>query len=320
MNGIGFTISTKKNEKRRAVIPQHLELLKIETKRSLFFEKDYGKSLGYSDHQYLEQGVNIAPLELVLSQRIICDAKIGDADYLAKLNNQTVFGWLHAVLNSEVTNYLIKGKLTAYAWENMYLDGQHLFWHNNEVAGEAAVLQAYLNYGCLPRETKVAVLGRGNIARGAIRALNQLGADVMVYDRRMERRFRKEACRYDVIVNAILWDKTRKDHIIYRDDLKRLKQNAMIIDISCDRSGAIESSYPTSIDNPIYEEDGIVHYAVDHTPALFYKTASKGISEVVVGFLDDLVSGQECETLANARICRDGVIVCDEIKEYQGLI
>ena len=102
-------------------------------------------------------------------------------------------------------------------------------------------------HGVFPYGKKVAVLGRGNTARGAIKMLNHLGADVMSYDRHTEVLFRKELGSYDVIVNAILWDTNRKDHIIYKYDLSRMKKDCMIIDISCDRNGGIETSIPTTI-------------------------------------------------------------------------
>ncbi|NLB18357.1 MAG: N(5)-(carboxyethyl)ornithine synthase [Syntrophomonadaceae bacterium] len=317
MNGIGFPVSTKENERRRALIPPDLANLKRETLSRLFFEKGYGATLGFNDNDYVSYGAQVVSTETVLAQKVICDAKIGDADYLSSLKNQIVFGWLHAVLNREVTDSLIAGKLTAYAWEEMFHGGRHLFWHNNEIAGEAAILHAYQHYGSLPRQTKVEVLGRGNIGRGAINVLCQLGADVVVYDRKMERLFQSELHLYDIVVNAILWDKNRKDHIVCRSDLSRFKPGAMIIDISCDRNGGIETSYPTSISDPVYMVDNVIHYAVDHTPALFYKTASSGISRVVAGFLDDLVAGQECEVLERACIVKDGMILSDEIKMHQ---
>ena len=93
-----------------------------------------------------------------------------------------------------------------------------------------------------------------------------------------------------MIINAILWDTTRKDHIIYRSDLKRMKRGSIIIDISCDRNGGIETSVPTTIENPIYVVDGVAHYVVDHTPSLFYKTTSGSLSEVFVQYIDNLIN------------------------------
>ncbi|MRB78888.1 N(5)-(carboxyethyl)ornithine synthase, partial [Bacillus thuringiensis] len=88
------------------------------------------------------------------------------------------------------------------AWEDMFESGRHVFWRNNEIAGEAAVLHAYNLYGKLPYETKVAILGRGNIGRGAYKTLVALGADVVMYDRRTEVLFQEELGKYDVLVNA----------------------------------------------------------------------------------------------------------------------
>ena len=198
----------------------------------------------------------------------------------------------------------------------MYEDGRHVFWRNNEIAGEAAIAHAYLVHGVFPYSTKVAVLGRGNIARGAIRALYSMGADVRQYDRHSETLLRKELPEYDVVVNAILWDKLRKDHIIYKDDLKRMKRGAMIIDISCDRAGAIETSVPTSIAEPSYYVDGVRHYVVDHTPALFYKSTSEAISHVLPRYLDGLIENRWCGN-AKALIIEKGRIVDQTINDFQ---
>ena len=74
----------------------------------------------------------------------------------------------------------------------MNYKGRHLFWRNNELAGEAAVMHAFQGFGRMPYETKTAVLGCGNTARGAIKVLNMLGAEVMQYDRRSEALFQEE--------------------------------------------------------------------------------------------------------------------------------
>ena len=144
-----------------------------------------------------------------------------------------------------------------------------------------------------------------------------LGADVMQYDRRTEDLFRRELGQYDVIINCILWDVMRKDHIIYREDLKRMKRNAMIIDVSCDRNGGIETSVPTTIETPTYCVDGVLHYVVDHTPALFYKTFTWENSSVIWKYLEQLIEGKPDKVLGNAEIIRNGQILDNEINLYQ---
>lgn len=314
MQTIGFPISHKENECRRALVPE--DVARVSHPEALVFERGYGAVLGLEDADYLAIGARVAERAEVLSQAVVCDPKIGDAEYLDSLRGQTVFGWVHAVLNRDITDKLIGGRLTAYAWEDMYEGGRHVFWRNNEIAGEAAISHAFMCHGIFPYTAKVAVLGRGNIARGALRTLNFMGADVMVYDRRTEALLREELPRYDVVVNAVLWDKMRQDHVIYREDLQRMRRGAMIVDISCDRAGAIETSRPTTIDTPTYVEEGIVHYVVDHTPALYYKSTSAAISQVLPPYLDALVA-EDLESLAPALIVRDGAIVDRRISEYQ---
>ena len=317
MKSVGFPVSNKENELRRALIPEHLG--RIRNTGMLFFEKGYGEVLGFGDDAYRRYGVHFASREEVLQKDIICDAKIGDADYLDELKEgQTIFGWVHLVQNRDITDKVLHNGLTAYCWEDMFDKGRHCFWRNNEMAGEAAIMHAFQCYGEMPYNTKVALIGRGNVANGALRILTCLGADVTIYNRRMEKLLREELQQYHVIVNALLWDTTRKDHIIYREDLKRMLPNSLIIDISCDRAGAIETSVPTTIEAPTYMVEGVMHYVVDHTPSLFFKTASKGISQEVSRYIDQLIEEAPGEVLKRSIGIDKGCIVDNRIIEFQG--
>ena len=315
MKTVGLPISHKENERRRALIPDDIKFIKHP--ELIYVEKGYGEVLGYSDNDYRYHGINIASRDAVLSADIIADPKVGDAEYLCDLNEQIVFGWIHAVQNREITDSLLSSKLTAYAWEDMYEDGRHSFWKNNEIAGEAAVYHAYMCHGVFPHGSKAAVIGRGNTARGAIKALNYMGAETTVYDRKTEHLFREELPMYDVIVNSVLWDTKRKDHIVYRDDLRRMRRGSLLIDISCDRNGGVETSIPTTIEEPTYIIDGITHYVVDHTPALFWKTTSDSLSKVFVRFIDELIEDCPGDVLRKALIVCKGQILDRRIIEFQ---
>ena len=317
MNTVGLPISHKENEKRRALIPSDLKFVKHPD--LIFIEQDYGAVLGFTDADYESFGVNVVSREEVLQKDIICDPKIGDAEYLESLDCQTIFGWVHAVQNRDITDRIIKSHLSSYAWEDMYESGRHSFWRNNEIAGEAAVFHAYMCHGIFPYNTKAAVLGKGNIARGAIKTLNYMGAMVIQYDRKTEQLLRRELGNFDVVVNAIMWDTSRKDHIIYRNDLRRMKKNALIIDISCDRNGGIETSIPTTIEQPTYQVDGITHYVVDHTPSLFWKTATESISAEFVKYIDFLIEGnpEKSPVLKSCHNFERGFILDDRINKYQ---
>ena len=156
MKTIGFAISHKENENRRALIPDDIE--RICHPEYIYIEEGYGDVLGYGDEDYLRHGIGgICSREELLKKDVICDPKIGDAEYLEQLDSQTIFGWIHAVQNRDITDKLIQSRLTVYAWEDMYEDGRHSFWRNNEIAGEAAVFHAYMCHGIFPYNTKAAI-------------------------------------------------------------------------------------------------------------------------------------------------------------------
>ena len=316
MKTMGFPISHKENERRRAICP--IDIKKVSRPDLLFFEHGYGDVLGYSDKDFYDLGCHVCSREECIEKDIICDPKIGDAEYLSSLKEgQTIFGWIHATQNYDITQSIIDRKLTAIAWEKMFEERRHIFWRNNELAGEAAVIHAFQCYGKMPYETEVAVIGNGNTARGALRILHMLGARTRQYDRKLEKLFRQEMTQFDVIINCVLWDVRRKDHIVFLDDLKKLKSGAMIIDVSCDRHGAIESSEPTTIEKPVFVIDGILHYAVDHTPSLFYKTFSSNNSSIIYPYIDCLINGINNVVLSDATIVQDGIIIDKEIALYQ---
>ena len=317
MKTIGFVISHKENEHRRALLPNDIRL-HVAHPEMLLVESSYGEALGFSDEDYRSTGAKIVPRDVAMSADIICDPKIGDADYLDQLHGgQTIFGWVHAVQNRDITDSIIRNGLSAIAWEDMFYKGRHLFWRNNEIAGEAAIMHAFSLHGIFPYDTTVAIIGRGNVAQGANRILTSLGADITVYNRHNEDLLREEIGKFDVIVNCVLWDTHRTDHIVYRDDLKRMKKGALIIDISCDRNGGIQTSIPTTIENPTYVVDNVTHYVVDHTPSIFYKSVSKSLSAVCSQFINQLIEDKLGPILSKALIIKDGVIIDQRIKDFQ---
>jgi N5-(carboxyethyl)ornithine synthase len=170
----------------------------------------------------------------------------------------------------------------------------------------------------VPYDCSAAVIGRGNTARGAIRVLEKMGCKVVVYDRKTISLLRKELGSYDVIVNCVLWDVFRKDRLIYRGDLRNMKSRAIIIDISCNERLEIETSHATTIDEPVYYVDGILHYAVDHTSTLFWKTASESISREIKKYVDDLAEDNINEILERATIIKNGKIIDERIARFQG--
>lgn len=319
MKTMGLVISHKSNEKRRALLPN--DISKIQNPQQLFFEKGYGESVGFSDEDYAQYGCNIVSRSDAMQCDIICDVKLGDAEYLDEIgSNKILFGWAHAVQGIEFTDSALKGNHTVVAWEEIFEGGRNIFYRNSEVAGESAILHAYRYSGKLPYDTKVAILGNGYTAKGALRVLHGLGAEVDVYGRRLENLFKEKMYEYDVVINCVLWDTSRKDRIIYKEDLKKFKKGTLIIDVSCDPNLEIETSHPTTIDNPVYEVDGVIHYAVDHTPSMYPITVSKILSEGIAKYIDILINRDDedyPDNLKKATVIKSGHITDSKITEFR---
>ncbi|UNL85796.1 N(5)-(carboxyethyl)ornithine synthase [Priestia koreensis] len=316
MKEMGFLISLKENEKRRALLPSDINYIK--NKHMLFFERGYGEVLGISDNEYIKKGVNVVTREKIYEKDIICCLKTPEKfEYKYFSEGQTLFGWIHAVQGVEITNFLVEKKMTAYAWEDMFEKGRHIFYKNNEIAGEASVWHALLHKGSMMKNLNVAVLGQGNTARGAIRLLEKLGHNVTIYNRNTLSVFKEKINKYDIVVNAVLWDVFLEDRIIYKDDLKKMRKNSLIIDISCNDRMEIETAYPTPLSNPMYLEGDVWHYTADHTPSLFWMDASESISNKVKLYIDPLVENTQNDVLEAAEILRCGKIMDKRIIKFQ---
>lgn len=319
MKKMGFLISHKNGEKRRALLPINMEHIK--NLDALYFEKGYGLSVGVLDEEYERLGCHVVSREEVFNCDVISDVKLGDADYLSLIgDNKILFGWAHAVQNVDFTSKMIENLHTVIAWEEIFENGRYIFYRNREVAGEAAVMHAFRYSGKMPYDSKVAILGNGQTTKGALRILHGLGANVDVYGRKLEDLFKKKMFEYDVLINCVMWDTSRKDRIIYKEDLKKMKPGTLIIDVSCDPHLEIETSHPTTIDNPVYVIDGVIHYAVDNTPAMYPVTVTKVLSEGISKYIDSLIENsfeKWPESIRNATVIQDGHILDNRIVEFR---
>ena len=319
MKTMGFVISHKNGEQRRAILPEDIAALKHPGQ--LYFESGYGLSVGASDEEYIAAGCHVVSREEAMACDVIADVKLGDADYLDKLSpNRILFGWAHTVQNLDFTGAMLNDNHSVIAWEEIFEDGRYIFYRNREVAGEAAVLHAFRYSGRMPYDSRVAILGNGQTAKGAMRILHGLGAEVDVYGRRQEQLFRKKMFEYDVLVNCVMWDTSREDRIIYREDLKKFRPGTLIIDVSCDPELEIETSRPTTIENPVYTVDGVIHYAVDNTPAMFPITVTKVLSRGIGKYIDIVLESgfdEYPDNLKKALVIREGHILDEHIRAFR---
>lgn len=314
---VGMVISHKNNEKRRAALPEDIKT-NVKNVDSIYIETGYGNSVGKSDKEYEECGCHTVSREQALECDVIIDVKLGDADYINKIKGEKIlFGWAHAVQGVEFTSEVLEKNHTVIAWEEMFDNGRYILYRNREIAGEAAIMHAFRYSGKMPYDCKVAILGNGQTAKGALRILHGLGSNVDQYGRKLENLFKEKMFDYDVLVNCIMWDTSRTDRIIYKEDLKKMKPGTLIIDVSCDIALEIETSKPTTIDNPVYEVDGIIHYVVDNTPAMYPYTVTNVLSKELTKYFDFLVEGNYPKIMKDAMVIEKGHICHENIVEFR---
>lgn len=359
MNLAVIGTSKKEHERRVPIHPDQISSIPAETRKHLFFEKGYGVPFGTDDETiFLLTGNRLAERdELFHICKAILITKPVPEDFENMQEGTLVWGWLHSVQQSIITQYAIDRKLTLIAWENMYHQGErdltHIFYKNNEMAGYCGVQHALqlmgIDGGYGPRR-KVAVISMGSASRGALYALQGHGfSDITVYTRRpsyltMDKipgiqyqqmiksetgeieitgrsgdkmPFVNELADKDIIVNGVLQNPNDPDVYIGENDIAKFKKICLIIDISCSLGMGFSFARPTSFSNPILKIGNIEYYAVDHTPSLLWNSASWEISNGILPYLPYIVEGSYNKVLKDATDIKDGKILNKDILSFQ---
>lgn len=311
---IGLPKEIKKNEYRVAATPSAVAAL-VRKGHTVLFEADCGVGSGFTNEEYIAAGGQMKLHEEVYRQ---CDMlykvkEIEPSEYDLLHENQIVFTYLHSNAHPDMAKELLERGITGIAYEDIDDDqgGFPALAPMSVLAGKGGFLAALyfaqsvhggkgilLNRIAGVSTPEITIIGCGNSGLGAAELAAAFGNKVAILDvnwKAMEAAKEKlpsnveflysnrenlEAClkRTDVLINCILWDKTRTDHLVSKEDLKLMKPGAMIVDVACDDHGAIETCASTSHDDPIYYVDGILHYAVDNIPSAFSCTASQTLS------------------------------------------
>ena len=140
-------------------------------------------------------------------------------------------------------------------------------------------MHAFLNYGAYPDPSmRIAVLGNGNTAQGVFHFLSKFTDNIRMFYRKTMDEFKAEIGTFDVIVNGIEVD-VPNFHLVTKEDIAKTKPGCFFIDAAADAGNTIEGTHYTSIDKPMYEEDGRFFYEVNNSPSLIYRTSSKFLSK-----------------------------------------
>ncbi len=186
--------SLMENEKRVPIHPDQIEWINLITRKKLFFEDGYGKPFQMQNQSIADLCGGILSREEIFEKcDVIILPKPAEADLPYLKPGKIIWGWLHCVEETWITQAAIDLKLTMIAWESMHKWNRkgefqyHVFHKNNEIAGYAGVLDALRlrgidgHYG-IPR--RVMIIGSGSVSRGALQALKGLGfKDIHIYTR-----------------------------------------------------------------------------------------------------------------------------------------
>ena len=314
---IAIAKEIKPGEGRVALLPIHIK--ELTNKHNVLVEKNAGALSGATDADYERAGATIIDDTRALYNRsklIVKVKEILPQEFSYLQSQQIIFTNLHSAADPLQLDYLLEHKLTAIAAEEIHQYGSP----NCPLAGEIGALEGLrLTFAChggsghhfFPHfnapACKAIVIGLGGVGQGALRTLLGLGVTVMGFDSHSGTLFKSKLnwpsqhfsahsldeleaalADADMIVNCVLWDKTRDDHLINRQMLKSLKSTCVIVDIACDSNGAIETCHPTSWDDPIYEVDGIRHFCVDNIPGAAPVTASQGYGNALLPYIKDI--------------------------------
>jgi len=327
---IGVPKEIKKNEYRVSVTPTGAREF-VKQGHPVLFEQGAGEGSGFSDDEYTQVGASAAPKsELFFKSDMIVKVKeILPQEYAHLREGLILFTYLHSNAHREMTQALLESKIIGISYEDVEnkTEGFPLLKPMSEIAGKGGFLAA-LQYtqsvhggsGLLLSRVSgvetpvVTIIGAGIAGLGAAELAAAFGNRVKLLDINLNQleaakyklppnvellysdRHNLEAClrQSDVVINCLLWNKTRKDHLIYKEDLKLMKRGAIIVDVSCDEHGAIETSKATTHDAPTYFEDGILHYAVDNIPSAFARTSTHSLTNATLPFALE-IANKGCE-------------------------
>jgi hypothetical protein len=150
---------------------------------------------------------------------------------------------------------------------------------------------------------RVYILGKGRVSGGAQKVLQHTPIQPNVLYRKETADMSPYLSGADIIVNAVDWY-PHEPRIIHKDMLRRMKRTAVIVDISCDTNGAVESCVPTSWDDPTYTFNGITHFCVDNLPSAIPGDSSTHLSEMI---FEHVLKAASEEELPTGLMTKDGV-------------
>ncbi|HEV8243979.1 MAG TPA: alanine dehydrogenase [Nitrospirales bacterium] len=359
---IGVPKEIKDHEFRVGLTPGGAQTL-VKGGHRVLVEAGAGVGSGLEDDAYRAAGADVIPEKAVLFERADLIVKVKEpleSEYSLFRKGQALFTYLHLAANRKLTEALLERQVFALAYETVERPDRSLpiLQPMSEVAGRlsAQIGAHYLErtqggrgilLGGVPGVApgKVVVLGAGVVGTQAIRVAVGLGAQVTVFNLDRGRLEALDALYQgrivtmasdptwieeavldaDLVIGAVMVTGARAPILVKRGTVKRMKKGAVIVDVSVDQGGCVETTRPTSHSEPVYIVDGVLHYAVPNIPGIVPHTATFALTNASLPFilrLAELGPEQAVRTdpvLAKGLNLADGRVTCRAVAEALGM-
>jgi alanine dehydrogenase len=317
---VGIPRETKPHEGRVALVPAACaELVRIGN--DVYVEHDAGLRSGFEDGDYGAAGAHVCAdaAELYARAELVVKVKEPIETDLAHLRAEHVlFCYLHLAANRELAKRLREIGLTAVAFETVQVGNTlPLLAPMSEIAGRLSVQVAthllhqpqggsgiMLGGLAAAERGKVVIIGAGVAGGAAAEMAAALGANVIVFDVQRDKLARMRelgpnvtalyAFRHDIeaaldnadlLVGAVLAPGKRSPRLVTRAMVKRMRDGSVITDISVDQGGCVETTRPTTYADPVYREEGVLHFTVTNMPGAVPRTSSRALSASLISYV-----------------------------------
>lgn len=359
---IGCVKEIKRHEYRVGMTP-HCVKSYVDHGHSVFIQAGAGEAAGFEDSEYAAAGARIESdrAKIFAASDMIVKVKEPQAEeYDLLREGQILFTYLHLAADREQTQALLARKVKGVAYETIRLPDGTLpcLKPMSEIAGRLSVQEGakYLEkpfggrgvlLGGVPGvpRGKVAILGGGVVGTNAAKVAVGFGAAVTVLDVNPNRLaylddiFRGElATLYatekniqtvveesDLIIGAVLIPGAQAPKLIKRSHLSSMKRRAVIVDVAVDQGGCVETTRPTTHDQPTFEVDGIVHYCVANMPGAVALTSTLALTSSTLPYglrIADLGLEEACRKNPDLKLGLNtygGRCACPGVAEAFGL-
>lgn len=318
---IGTTKELKNHEYRVGLTPDNVQAY-VSNGHEVFVETHAGEGASFSDEEYIACGATI--LSTAAEVYATCDMIVKvkepiEEEYQYLHEGQILYTYLHLAPNKPLVDALLEKKVKAVAYETIKDENGNLpcLRPMSQIAGRLSVQEGakYLEKGFGGRgillggvpgveRGKIVIVGGGVAGTYAAKAAVGIDAQVTILDINANRlayledifgasvttlysseaNVRKALSEADLVIGSVLIPGSATPKLVRREHLKLMKKGAVIVDIAIDQGGCCESSRVTTHDDPIYVEEGIVHYCVGNMPGAVPRTSTVALTNTTMRY------------------------------------